>query len=643
VREWRFRLEGRVEPEPAARSVSSDDPPAPRVPRSDRTFVFVPNEDWSETTVYVRCDDSTRRAPPLRAFEPSRRERRNPGVDRRPRARATRAEVLFCAFVLVPPTFSRDPLSGLWAEPAARRVGRHLCCVLSIGHRLLGRGCNVMAHRLELLLALTAALIGCSREPSADSQSRAGAASVAPSASAGGFPSVASAATPEGAAGAATASSASPLSESSARALVESWSAAQNQGDFAAYERVYAARFTGVKRSGDRTRQLGRDAWMADRAKMFQRPMKVIVESLEVDVSASLARVRFEQTWSSGTYRDKGPKELILIADAGGLHIAREEMIESIIDKDAPLRSALSLRMVDAGFLVLSDSVGAELGVGPARASPSAEPNVQEVLRDVDPSRVPASAQRLVGVPLQAVDAEGQVCATKVTKIEIRARVIPHFSFGRDVDGNDAHWSEAKLHEEIWALTENGGREIVGALDPPCRGSLWAIDPDDPLPKVYTPGAANGALKAAAMQAFEHLPEYAVLQRQFREASPGARGAWTRAEPSRVELRTFQREARPAVLIMSVSAGEGCSSFSGSLTAAFEVGPGPSPKLTTLGALEAAADNAVSAFDLDGDGQLEFLNLPLGTLGPIRQLLYRDGKQLRSLSLLDVVDLDCPC
>src|SRR4051794_28472069 len=37
--------------------------------------------------------------------------------------------------------------------------------------------------------------------------------------------------------------------EQDARALLMAWTAAQNTGDFAAYERLYAARFTGVKRS----------------------------------------------------------------------------------------------------------------------------------------------------------------------------------------------------------------------------------------------------------------------------------------------------------------------------------------------------------------------------------------------------------
>jgi hypothetical protein len=57
--------------------------------------------------------------------------------------------------------------------------------------------------------------------------------------------------------------------ESDARALLASWEAAQNAGDFAAYERLYAKRFTGVKRSGPRTRSFARAGWLEDRKRMF--------------------------------------------------------------------------------------------------------------------------------------------------------------------------------------------------------------------------------------------------------------------------------------------------------------------------------------------------------------------------------------
>jgi len=43
-----------------------------------------------------------------------------------------------------------------------------------------------------------------------------------------------------------------------AHAFVEAWQDAQNHGDFPAYQATYAARFTGIRRSGPREVRLDR-------------------------------------------------------------------------------------------------------------------------------------------------------------------------------------------------------------------------------------------------------------------------------------------------------------------------------------------------------------------------------------------------
>src|SRR5438105_2725239 len=54
-----------------------------------------------------------------------------------------------------------------------------------------------------------------------------------------------------------------------ALALVERWQAAQNKGDFAAYQALYATAFRGVRRSGARVSEFDRAGWLADRERMF--------------------------------------------------------------------------------------------------------------------------------------------------------------------------------------------------------------------------------------------------------------------------------------------------------------------------------------------------------------------------------------
>lgn len=424
------------------------------------------------------------------------------------------------------------------------------------------------------------------------------------------------------------------MSESAAKVLLEAWLQAQNRGDFEGYEELYATRFTGIKRSGERTRKLGRDAWMLDRAKMFRRPMKVDVTNVTVNASASLARVRFDQTWSSGTYRDAGPKELLLVIDRGALRIGREEMRSSKIDKDQPTRSAFDLRMLDAGVVVLSQFSVDDLATGPLRDSEGVS-GVQEVRRDVVLERLPAAARTLIGARLQAIGADGAVCATQIKALEVRGQVLPHFSFGRNENGEFVERPQEQALEELWELTEKGGRDLVGVLDPPCKNSLWVLDAGDPLPRIHTPRAVDGALLAAAMKLYERLPRYKELQASFLEYHPNSNEPWHGG----VEAHQFQPKQGHGTLVISGWRDDGCSDFSGALSAVFEVGTSSPPKVVLLGALDREAAEPVTAFDLDGDGHLEIMN---GS-EKFRFLINYDGKALASKELLDVLNLDCPC
>src|SRR5689334_18807496 len=86
--------------------------------------------------------------------------------------------------------------------------------------------------------------------------------------------------------------------ERDARALLDQWQAAQNSGDFASYERLYAARSYGEKRAGSRLSKFDREGWLADRKRMFERPMKVGVSDLQIKSSAGSTLLTFEQTFS---------------------------------------------------------------------------------------------------------------------------------------------------------------------------------------------------------------------------------------------------------------------------------------------------------------------------------------------------------
>jgi ketosteroid isomerase-like protein len=117
--------------------------------------------------------------------------------------------------------------------------------------------------------------------------------------------------------------------EAEVRALLDRWMVAQNRGDFDAYAVLYAAGFTGVRRSGASKVDLDRAAWLRDRKRMFDRPVAVTVDQVSVAADGDAARIDFVQTWTSGSYSDRGPKRMRVVREEGGLRIAREEMLES--------------------------------------------------------------------------------------------------------------------------------------------------------------------------------------------------------------------------------------------------------------------------------------------------------------------------
>jgi ketosteroid isomerase-like protein len=118
--------------------------------------------------------------------------------------------------------------------------------------------------------------------------------------------------------------------EAAARALVDAWLAAQNGDDFDAYAALYAIDFRGVRRSGKKAVELDHAGWLADRRRMFAKPMQVEVADLELAADAGGVTVTFTQTWQSGSYADRGGKRLRLEARDGDLRIVAEEMLESV-------------------------------------------------------------------------------------------------------------------------------------------------------------------------------------------------------------------------------------------------------------------------------------------------------------------------
>ncbi len=129
----------------------------------------------------------------------------------------------------------------------------------------------------------------------------------------------------------ATSAFAAEISEADVKTFLNEWLAAQNTGSYSNYAAIYADNFTGIRRTGTSTYNLNRENWLKDRKKMFKKKMVVEATDPEIKLAGTTASVKFEQTWASGTYKDKGDKLLNLALENGKLKITREEMLFSKI------------------------------------------------------------------------------------------------------------------------------------------------------------------------------------------------------------------------------------------------------------------------------------------------------------------------
>lgn len=432
-------------------------------------------------------------------------------------------------------------------------------------------------------------------------------------------------------------SAAPALEERGVKSLVDAWLAAQNDGDFAAYERLYAPRFTGVKRAGQRETTYDREGWLADRKSMFTRPMRVDAGKIELSVTPGGASAELEQTWSSATYRDVGVKRLVIVPTPAGARIAREEMVSSEVAGEEARPTSLDVVAMHRDGLVLSASPDETWATGPYRAD-SARRVVQ---RDVDETKLPALVSAWKGRAVRTFSHDGGTCDAKVSGFALRAEVVPHFGMEnhwRGMDGEPAA-SVQQVAEDVWKMAENGGRVLIGKLEPGCAGSAWALPADKRLPSVAKPVNATPELRAAALRAFRALPTHQAIQREFlREKA--ASGSWDLSEPDALKLSVFESSSKPVLVSVSAKAGTGCGDFYGELSAVFEPKGRAGLELQLLD--EPSALEPIAAFDLHGDGSFQILFAP-EPASDERSLWRRHAKGASLTELFTIPYLDCPC
>lgn len=479
---------------------------------------------------------------------------------------------------------------------------------------------------LTLAFALAAVLPGCGSggptSPSGDGSAASGSPAAPP----------ATTVSPGPGAGAGAAD-ADAIPEAEVRALLDAWLDAQNKGDLAAYLGLYAGRFEGVRRSGDRVARLDRKGWEADRTRMFSKKMVVSIDGVSIATTPSTAQVTLTQTWASGSYKDVGPKRIVLIrenvgpgagkqagdepaAQAGdkperaagkgsALRIAREEMLASTLEGVKRLAGHAADEMAfviqDGGTRVVLDAhPQAGWGEGAPELLADAVPFPTKVA--VRAGALPPALAGWAGKKVRLYGPSGPVCEGTLGVPSLVGRVIPHFGEVARWHGTGEHAGEAPLSKgaiarAAWGLAAGARPDgVVLAADlatsqGDCKGALWAQPASAPQARVAKAEEAGAPLAKKAVEALRKLPEY-------KEIQTGSEGPGPWDERGRTEVVVLRPASGGELLFVSANAVEGCGGFQGNLSAVFEVSgdrlqlagkPGPVPPEMPAGVVQVGA------------------------------------------------------
>lgn len=441
--------------------------------------------------------------------------------------------------------------------------------------------------------------------------------------------------------------------EKEIRWLLDRWLTAQNSGDFDAYQTCYASRFQGVRRTGNRTLAFDRAGWMKDRGKMFKKPMFVRMDNAAMKINPGSVLVRFEQTWASGSYKDKGPKEMLLVKEGGSWKIAREELLQSNVlaeskkstEKIAPAPGGFSFRFVrvsgpDVFHVIFSDPPDEYL------------PSDNVVLEGDDAVRpvwlggpMRNGADLLVGEAATTekyrfFTAQGKACEAKLReRVELVSLETPHFSV-RDGLRNGSMTKE-EYAQSVWT---NGNKVVaVHVEEAACRGKdiRWA-QPASAKGAAAKQEVADEATHRTALRKFRELSSYAEVQTRYTKET-GEKGTWDdNASTSVAAVWSSAGNPKEKTVSLFVSAGSGCGGgFAGQLWALWRVDAGGA--WIPVGFGEKGQEFSLVpayALDVNGDGVLEWVAEQF----PGKYYFLRmEGNSLTTYTDLQIPYHDCPC
>lgn len=477
-----------------------------------------------------------------------------------------------------------------------------------------------MHSRVGILLFVALGVIACTDKPVEQAPSEAPApAAPAPSA-------------------AANVEAAEPvvIAEAELRQLLSAWLLAQNDGEYEAYASLYAAKFYGVKRAGQREVRFDRAGWLNDRKKMFQKPIRVEAREPSFRSSSASAEIEFKQQWSSGKFADSGPKRLLVVREGGALKIAQEEMLRSelVASKSEQRAGDFYFTLtLDSGFYLSLPHAKVPEQLGPL-AVESGEKNTEVVTvsRTVPDAALDASVSGLKNKKLRL---EGG-CVASISEFRALTRVVPHFG-ERDrwngvLEGEQKKGQPmpaAQIARAVYAL---GKPQLFAKLDGCSEGRFGWIDGG--TQPVAAELVEDPELAERAQVAFGKLPNVLARQKEFLKQAEHPEGNWWE-EGTEVAIFKHPKSGQVLVSVLAILR-DGCGGFSASEWAIFEQ-KGKALKRVPL--TQSPPDRVQDALDVDGNGRLEFLGE--SDYGTDSVLFWPDADELGTS--LEHAYLDCPC
>lgn len=413
------------------------------------------------------------------------------------------------------------------------------------------------------------------------------------------------------------------------RGLLDQWLAAQNRGDFGTYSALYSARFGGLRRSGVRTARFDRTGWLRDRQRMFNAPMSVSIEKLQGFGEASEWVVQFEQHFVSGSYEDVGPKQMIWRREPEGWRIRSEVMHGSAIKSQSGVHATPRERfawVVEDG-VQLSNHPKWEWGQGVGE-------RVGDVYkRAVRVNELPDSLRSWLGRKVRLFDDKKERCEAAITGFQLLKRA--------QIDNKNDHellaLSRRAAAESFWGLGGDDGQSLLGTLDQPCKGALWARDASLPLPEIWEIQKASIPLAKRARTALRE-------SRQCKIPDPEHRPL---CKETKISVQTMhgRSHGQEVTLISANLVLERPSWKEGEpLWGLWKIeGAKQSLRLVPI-SIEPLEMEPTSVVDLDGDGQPEFLIDGAGNIDPNlnRVMVRKQGAEWQLVEELNYPFIGCP-